>query len=159
MTHHIDYKKLFISLLIPQLVGMLGAFFTAPAIGMWYAGLIKPALNPPSWIFAPVWLTLYVLIGIAFYLIWQKGLYKDYNRRVFLLFITHIFLNGIWSILFFGAGNIYLALIDILLILGTLILLMVLFWRIDHRATYLFIPYLAWVSFATYLNYSLLILN
>jgi len=154
-----NYKKLIVSILIPQLVGFIGSLFTMSSVSTWYSTIAKPALNPPSWIFGPVWITLYILIGIAFYLIWQKAFDSTYNRRVFLLFFLHIFLNGIWSILFFGAQNILFAFVDIIAVLATLIILMVLFWRIDHRATYLFIPYLAWVSFATYLNYSLLVLN
>ena len=154
-----NYKKLIISILILQLAGFIGSLFTISSVNTWYAVLEKPALNPPSWIFGPVWIALYVLIGIAFYLIWQKAFNSTRNRRVFLLFFVHIFLNGIWSILFFGAQNILFAFVDIVAVLATLIILMSLFWKIDRRATYLFIPYLAWVSFATYLNYSLLVLN
>jgi len=148
-----NYKRLIASLVLPQLAGVVGSLFTFSSVSTWYVGLIKPALNPPSWIFGPVWITLYLLMGISVYLIWQK------DSKATTLFWIHLFFNASWSVIFFGLQNPGLALINILVILVFIIALIIKFWKIDKRASYLLVPYLLWVSFATYLNYSIWILN
>lgn len=154
-----NWKKLVIAIIICQLAGVIGSFFTAPAIGSWYVFLQKPSFSPPNWIFAPVWTTLYTLMGISLYLVWKKGLEKREIKSAFVLFIIHLFLNSLWSILFFGVKNIQLAFFEIVILLVLVFYIITRFYRIDKKAAYLLIPYFLWISFATFLNYSLMLLN
>jgi benzodiazapine receptor len=154
---NISFSKLIINITIPHLAGIIGGYFTASSVKTWYQTLHKPPFNPPNWIFSPIWLTLYTLIGIAFYLFDNKDKFK--NTNIYILYLLHIFLNAIWSILFFGMHQVFLALIDILLIITTLIILMKYFYKINKTSFYLLIPYLLWLFFALLLNYSILILN
>lgn len=142
-----------------QAAGVIGSFFTAPAIRGWYANLVKPSFTPPGWLFAPVWLVLYTLMGVALYLVWQKGLSNPEVRFAVIFFLIHLVFNATWSIVFFGQQNILLALINIIIIWLMIVGLIVLFSRIEVKAAYLLIPYLCWVSFATILNYSIFRLN
>lgn len=146
--------KLVIFIVICELAGIIGSFFTAPAISGWYAGLAKPALNPPGWVFGPVWTALYALMGIAVFLIWERG-----AGKALAVFGGQLFLNTIWSIIFFGAQNPGWALADLILLWLAIIWTMVLFFRISRLAGWLLLPYIIWVSFAGYLNYSIWILN
>lgn len=165
-------KKIFLSLLLPQLAGGIGSIFTSSSISVWYRGLEKPVLNPPSWVFGPVWTILFVLMGIAFFLIWKKIPEKNFQKliskltgtRKTLVFALSVYgiqlvLNTLWSILFFGLKNPGLALIEIGFLWIFILYTIVLFYKIDKVAAYLLLPYLAWVSFATYLNYALWTLN
>ena len=154
-----DFLKLIISITIPLLAGFVGSYFTTPAIDGWYVELQKPAINPPNWIFAPAWTTLYILIGIALFLVWRK---KDEIKNflcIVLVFGVQLLLNATWSISFFGMENPWLGLINILLLLIAIVFTMVLFFRVSKVAGCLLVPYLLWVTFATYLNYQILILN
>jgi len=149
--------KLLISLILPQLAGAIGSVFTVSAIPSWYANLNKPSFSPPNWLFGPVWLTLYLLMGIALYLNWiKKSKQAKFNVR---LFFVHLFFNAIWSPIFFGARNIFLALIIILTIWVLIILMIFNFWKINKVSSLLLIPYLLWVSFASLLNYFIWRLN
>jgi translocator protein len=149
--------QLVIAILIVQSAGVIGSFATFSAIPTWYAGLIKPAFSPPSWVFGPVWTVLYTLIGISLFLVWQE---KGKEKKVALsIFFVHLFLNALWSILFFGLHSPSLAFFEILLLLATLLVVMRQFWRIRPLAAYLLIPYLLWVSFAAFLNFALWRLN
>ncbi|OGZ37416.1 MAG: hypothetical protein A3I88_00225 [Candidatus Portnoybacteria bacterium RIFCSPLOWO2_12_FULL_39_9] len=142
-----------------ELVGVVGWIFTVSAIPTWYVGFVKPALNPPSWVFGPVWTMLYFLMGIAVFLIWKKGFERKDVKMALGIFSVQLFLNAIWSIIFFGLKSPGWAFIDIILlwlvILGTIIV----FYKISRPATWLLLPYIFWVSFAGYLNYSIWILN
>ena len=151
-----NYKRLIISLALPQLAGIIGSFFTASAIPSWYATLQRPSFSPPNWIFGPVWVILYILMGISVYLIWQKN---KKTREALWLFWIHLFFNGSWSIVFFGFQNIGLAFVNIIIIWLLIIILMIKFWKINKWATYLLVPYFLWVSFASYLNYSIWMIN
>lgn len=142
-----------------ELVGVMGAWFTAPAILTWYATLTKPVFNPPNWIFGPVWTTLYAMMGIAAYRIWRIGVEKSAARNAIVLFFIHMLFNAIWSPIFFGAHNIPLAFADISLTWITLIFVIFRFAVWDRLSAYLLLPYLAWVSFASVLNYNLWLLN
>ncbi len=136
-------------------LGVLGAEVTAPAIPSWYAGLAKPSFNPPNWIFAPVWTALYVLMAIAAWLVWRRG-----NARVPLtLFALQLVLNSAWSLLFFGLHRVDLALIDIVLLAAAIVATALAFRRRSAIAALLLVPYLAWVSFATVLNFAIWRLN
>lgn len=142
-----------------ELVGVMGAWFTAPAILMWYPTLTKPVFNPPNWIFGPVWITLYALMGIAAYRIWRIGVAKPAARSATVFFLIHLLFNAVWSVIFFGKQNIPLAFVDISLMWITLIFVIFRFAVWDTLSAYLLLPYLAWVSFATVLNYHFWLLN
>ena len=142
-----------------QVAGLIGTIFTIDAIPTWYAGLIKPALNPPSWIFGPVWTILYTLMGIALYLVLQKHWYRKEVKVAVYIFSVQLLLNALWSPVFFGAQKLGLALVIIALMWVSIVATIIAFYKVRKRAAYLLIPYLAWVSFATYLNFALWRLN
>ncbi|MDX1607752.1 MAG: TspO/MBR family protein [Candidatus Spechtbacterales bacterium] len=145
-------------ILICQSAGFLGSFFTINNIESWYRFLNKPPFIPPDWLFGPAWLTLYTLMGISIFLIWQKRT-EEGARQAFILFFVHLVLNAAWTPIFFGAQLVSAALIVIVAIFIFIIILMRLFYPIDKRATWLLAPYLVWVGFATYLNLGIYLLN
>ncbi len=152
--------RLIASILICELAGIIGSIYTIPAINSWYSTLVKPALNPPAWIFGPVWIILYLLMGIALWLVWEKKNVKPKARRLGIIaFIIQLMLNTKWSIIFFGSQNISLALIDIVFLWIFILLTIFFFSKISKAAAWLLVPYIAWVSFAIYLNYSIWALN
>jgi benzodiazapine receptor len=134
--------------------GALGAAVTAPAIATWYPTLVKPSFNPPNWIFGPVWTTLYVLMAIAAWLVWRRGGFAA-TRTAMLLFVGQLMLNSLWSLLFFGLHRTDLALVDVVLLLVVIAATALAFRRHSATATLLLLPYLAWVSFATALNFAI----
>ncbi len=140
------------SILVCQLAGIVGSFFTVSSVNSWYPELIKPVFNPPSWVFGPVWILLYTLMGIALFLVL-------WDRRAMVIFAVQLVLNALWSILFFGFQNPFLALIDIILLFVAISWTMIVFEKIDKRTVYLLAPYLAWVGFATVLNFEIVRLN
>lgn len=151
--------KLILSIVICFLAGGLGTLFTTPAIPTWYAGLIKPPFSPPNYLFGPVWSTLYLLMGISLYLVWRK-MKKDKNVKFALkMFAVQLFLNAIWSPIFFGAKNLGLAFIVIAFMWVFIVKTIQAFSKVDKVASYLLYPYLAWVSFASVLNFSVWLLN
>jgi len=152
------YIAIIISIVIAQSAGLIGSVFTTSAIPSWYADLAKPSWNPPSWLFGPVWLTLYTLMGIAAYFVYQKKELPG-AKIALIIYGVHLALNVLWSILFFGLKNPGLAFLEILILLGFIIATTILFWRINTWAGILFLPYIVWVSFATILNYTIWRLN
>ncbi len=140
------------------LPGIIGGFFTANNLYPWFSLLIKPSFSPPSWIFSPVWTVLYILMGISLYLISKSYNSKDKIRGI-VFFSIQLFLNGLWSIVFFGLHQILLAFVVIIALLAFIILSIVQFYKISKLAAYILIPYLLWVSFASVLNFSLYLLN
>jgi len=146
-------------ILLCELAGIVGSFFTRPSIPGWYAGLVKPSFNPPNWIFGPVWTTLYVLMGLAAYLVYEKGLRRNDVRKALAVFGGQLVLNALWSIVFFGAHQILGAAVLIVVLWAMILATILLFSRISKAAAYLLIPYILWVSFATVLNISLYVLN
>lgn len=126
---------------------------------MWYEALAKPALNPPAWVFGPVWTALYVLMAIAAFLVWRKGWARKDVRVALGAFAVQLFLNLIWSPIFFGAHSPLWAFVDIAALWIAIAWTNILFEKISRPAAYLLIPYLLWVSFAAYLNYSIIVLN
>lgn len=150
-----NYKKLISSLAIPLLVGAVSGFFTRNAKEV-FDSLVKPSFAPPPSIFGPVWTILYLLMGISLYRIWQSD--KDIKMAV-IFFAIQLFLNFIWSPIFFVLNMRLLAFIVILILLFSILLTAFSFYNIDKLAGVLFIPYILWVSFATILNYSLYYLN
>ena len=145
-------------LLVTFLVAAVGSRATMPAIPGWYAGLVKPWFTPPGWLFGPVWTALYAMMAVAAWLVWRKAGFSGAGLALG-IFLAQLILNGMWSVVFFGNHNIGGALLVIgLLWLGILATLL-LFWRQAPVAGWLLVPYLAWVSFASVLNYALWTLN
>ena len=151
--------KLIFALAIPLLAGFLGSVFTTPAIPIWYADLIKPALNPPAWVFGPVWTTLFVLMGISAFLVWKKGLEHKHVKIALGIFIGQLALNTLWSIIFFGLHSPGGAIVELVILWLAILATIIAFARISRLAAWLLIPYILWVSFAGYLNYSIWQLN
>lgn len=151
--------KLFISVGITLMVGVLGGFFTSSAVNGWYVLAYKPSFNPPNWIFAPVWTLLYLLMGIALYLVWKSEVAKVLKRQAIGLFAIQLVLNFFWSIIFFYAHQPGWAFVEIIA-LWTIILLTILwFGKISPVAAWLLVPYISWVSFASVLNFAIWRLN
>lgn len=150
-------KLLLISILITEAAGIIGSIFTTRSIPTWYASLNKPSFNPPNWIFGPVWTTLFLLMGIALYLIWSKK--GKEVKKALNIFWLHLGLNILWSALFFGLKNPGLAFIEILILLGFIVYVTILFYRLEKVAGLLLLPYLAWTTFATFLNFTIWRLN
>lgn len=151
--------KLIIAIVICELAGIIGSIFTVSAIPNWYSTLTKPVLNPPSWVFGPVWTTLYALMGIAAYLIWKNGLDRKDIRKALLVFGLQLVLNASWSIVFFGFESPMYAFVNIIAMWLAILWTMSLFYKISRPAMLLLLPYILWVSFAAYLNCSIWILN
>ena len=139
--------------------GGIGAIATAPKIATWYASLIKPDFTPPNAVFMPVWLTLYTLMGVAIYLVWRKGLEAEGVKSAFIFFWVQLGINAIWSIVFFGQESILGGVIIILSLWVLLLITIIKFFKISKLAGGLLIPYIAWISIASALNTSILVLN
>jgi len=152
-------SKLTISVITCLLAGSIGSFFTTPSIRTWYATIQRPALAPPNWIFGPVWTVLYVLMAVSAFLIWEKGIKKVEVKTSLYVFGIQLALNSLWSILFFGMHSPVLAFIEIIALWLAILLTIVKFYRLSTTAAYLLLPYLIWVSFAAFLNFSFWILN
>ncbi|MCU0286915.1 MAG: tryptophan-rich sensory protein [Acidobacteria bacterium] len=151
--------KLIFSLAICQLAGIIGNLFNTTSSRIWYQTLNKPSFNPPDWVFAPVWVTLYILMGIALFLVWISNSQGNNKQIAMILFYIQLVFNTAWTFFFFFMQNPYLALVDIILLLIFILLTLWRFWVINRTAGYLLIPYLLWVGFAGILNYSIWILN
>jgi len=146
-----------ISILVSLSAGAIGGIFTTSAIPTWYTTLNKPGFNPPNWLFGPAWTILYILMGIALYLVWIQD--KKNKKIAYIFFFTQLVMNALWSFIFFGAHDLGWAFVEIvvlwLAILGTTIA----FYRILKPAAYLLIPYILWVTFASILNFAIWRLN
>lgn len=153
------YTKLIIALILCYFVAFAGSTVTTPAIDTWYASLNKPFFNPPNWVFGPVWTVLYGLMGVAMYLVWNKGLKGKKERFAMKVFFAQLFANFMWSFVFFGLESPVGGLVVILLLWAGIFYTIRLFKKIDKTAAYLLVPYLLWVSFATLLNLFIVILN
>jgi benzodiazapine receptor len=151
--------KLVISIIASFAAGGVGSLFTFKAIPTWYLGLKKPSYTPPNWVFGPVWTTLYILMGISAFLVWQNGLDTSGAMLAFTLFWIQLTLNDLWPIIFFGikskGGGVITIIVLWLLILAT----MISSFQISGWAGALLIPYIVWVSIASYLNIGIWLLN
>ncbi len=154
-----DVLKLVIALVSAQMAGLVGSLFTVPSIPTWYAGLAKPDFAPPNWIFAPVWTTLFLLMGIALFLVWRKGSEKKGVKIGLVLFVIQLALNVLWSTIFFGLRNPGGALVEIVFLWFAILATMIAFKKVSRPAGLLLLPYLLWVMFAAYLNYAIWRLN
>ncbi len=151
--------KFAIAVIVSQLVGVIGSLFTMPAISGWYANIVKPIFTPPGWVFGPVWTVLFLLMGISVFLIWKKGMETKGVKIALSLFVVQLVFNLLWSVIFFGFQNPGLAFIEIIFLWGTIIATMVSFSKLSKVAVLLLAPYLLWVSFAGYINFSIWQLN
>ena len=143
------------------LAGVIGSYFTTPAIATWYDTLQKPFFTPPPWVFAPVWTILYILMGISLWLVWREWSATETRdaRLAFKLFFLQLGLNVLWSILFFGLRSPLAGMIGIIVLWIAILATIVVFFRISRTAGLLLIPYIAWVTVASALNYGVLVLN
>ena len=151
--------KLVISIVICQLAGLIGSLFTTPSIPTWYAMLKKPSFTPPNWLFAPVWTTLFVLMGISAFLVWRKGLNDKQVKISLCIFGAQLILNILWSVMFFGLKSPLAGFIDISILWLVILFTILNFFKISKTAGILLVPYILWVSFAAILNISIMILN
>ena len=155
----INWLQLTVAIIVSLLAGIVGTLFTGPNINDWYSTLVRPELAPPNWVFRPVWTTLFLLMGIAAYLVWQKGMNIKAVKIALGIFLGQLVLNTLWSAIFFGQQSIGLALIEILILWLAIAATIIAFAKISRLAAWLLVPYIAWVSFATYLNYAFYVLN
>ncbi|MBK8497066.1 MAG: tryptophan-rich sensory protein [Chitinophagaceae bacterium] len=151
--------KLFISILVPLLVGAVAGLFTSSGVNGWYAVANKPWFNPPNWIFAPVWTLLYIMMGIAFFLVWKASADKNVKQTAMILFSIQLILNFFWSFIFFKLQQPGWAFAEIIFMWVMILLTILWFGKISATAAWLLVPYICWVSFASVLNYSIWKLN
>lgn len=154
----IDFGKLVISILIPLVAGFLGSIFTTPAVRSWYLVINKPVWNPPSWVFGPVWTILFIMMGVALYLVWSVKM-NNKVRMALKMFGAQLVLNILWSVFFFGLGNFWMAFGEIIILWIAIALTIVYFLKVNRTAGWLLLPYIMWVSFASYLNFTIAFLN
>jgi translocator protein len=154
-----DPIKLAVSIGLSLAAGAIGSVATIPNIPSWYAALDKPWFSPPNWVFGPVWTTLYILMGISLYLVWTSSAVKGSKRTAYILFGVQLGLNALWSIVFFGLHAPFAAVAVISMMLVTILLTAKVFWQYSPIASWLLVPYFAWVSFATCLNLAVAVLN
>ena len=152
------YLGLVVFLVVCFAAAGIGGAVTTPKIGSWYATLVKPSWNPPNWIFGPVWSALCCCMAVAAWLVWrQEGFASD--KLPLILFGVQLVLNVLWSCIFFGLEMPGVAFAEVLLLWAPIAATMVLFWQRSMIAGILFVPYLAWVSFASVLNFTIWRLN
>jgi translocator protein len=154
-----DAVRLVACVLLCELAGVIGSAFTLSSIPTWYAGLNKPFFSPPNWVFGPVWITLYALMGVSLYIVWRMGLTEKRVKDAAAAFLAQLILNTSWSIAFFGLKSPLAGLLVIIPLWSAIALSIVRFRRISLSAAALLIPYILWVSFAMLLNLSILALN
>ena len=158
-----NFLKLVIAIVVSEATGVVGALFTTPSIAGWYATLVRPVLNPPAWVFGPVWTTLFALMGIAAFLVWKKGLERRDVKIALGIFLGQLVLNTLWSIIFFGLHNPGAAFVEIIFLWLAILATIIAFTKISPPAggpaAWLLVPYILWVSFAGYLNFSIWMLN
>lgn len=147
--------RLIVSVIACNLVGASGTVFTVTGAGSWYSGLVKPWFTPPGWLFGPAWTILFTLMGVALYCVWMEWGKSPLVPFALLAFAVQFVFNVLWSYLFFGLQSPYAGLVGILVLLVAIIITLLLFYRVRPLAGVLLVPYLAWVTFATFLNYSI----
>jgi benzodiazapine receptor len=158
-TKRFAFFPFLINMLIPMVFAAGGGLLTSAALHTWYPGIQKPSFNPPNWLFGPVWSSIFVLMGISSYLIWQKRARIIHFPRTIAIYFIQLVLNLTWSFLFFYTHLIAAALAEMITLLLVIVINAVVFYKIDKTAGLLFIPYFLWVSFATFLTYNIFILN
>ncbi|MDB3887956.1 tryptophan-rich sensory protein [Candidatus Pelagibacter sp.] len=142
--------------LVTYSASLVGGIVTINFKEPWYSLINKPSFNPPSWIFAPVWTTLYLMMTIAIWLFWHS---KNKDMNTIYIYFIHIIFNTTWSIVFFGFHQIFYALLVLLILISLILILIIRFKRVNITSFYLMIPYLLWCCFALSLNFKLVLLN
>jgi translocator protein len=153
-----DWQKIILFLAIPLFIGFFGSLFMSELSMIWYASLDKAFFNPPNWLFGPAWTLLYILMGYSGYLIWQSKKSK-LQKTTKELYVSQLIINAAWTPIFFGNTSLVGGLITIILLDLAVIFTIIYSYKINKKASYLLIPYLLWILFATILNISLLVLN
>jgi tryptophan-rich sensory protein len=148
-----------VSIIACQCAGLVGSIFTSPAIPIWYAALEKPPFSPPNWLFAPAWGTLYLLMGVAAFLVWRQGLSKAGVKSALVIFLVQLVINALWSGVFFGLKSPIVGVVVIVVLWVAILFTILKFFRLSVVAGSLLIPYILWVSFATALNIAIWMLN
>jgi tryptophan-rich sensory protein len=154
-----NIAKLIIAIAIPLAVGGISGFFTVTGVESWYQTINKPSWNPPNWIFGPVWTTLYVMMGIALYLVWKSDSSDMLKKTAIILFAVQLSLNFFWSFIFFNQQQPGWALVEIIVMWVFILLTIFAFAQVSKPAAWLLVPYISWVSFAAILNYTIWKLN
>lgn len=154
-----NISKLTVAVGLSEMGGIIGSIFTASTIQTWYVNLVKPSISPPNWVFGPIWTILYAFMGIAAFIVWKKGLHRNDVRIALCIFIVQLVLNVLWSVIFFGYQNPGGAFIEIIFLWLAVLVTTILFFNISKLSAWFLIPYIAWVSFAVYLNYLIWMLN
>lgn len=166
-----SYKRnlllLTISIAVPLIAGAVGSIFTSESVDTWFQTIEKPSFAPPNWLFGPVWTTLYVLMGVSLFLVWRATstatFHEDRRSRkkiaAFIAFGTQLILNVLWSFLFFGLRSPQLAFAEIMILLISIVMTIVIFSKISKLAAVLMLPYAGWVTFASFLNLQIWLLN
>jgi tryptophan-rich sensory protein len=154
------FVRLVVACGVSLAAGVIGSLaVTGQGFSSWYAAIQKPGFTPPGWVFGPVWTILYLLMGVAAFLVWQRGLGSRPVRTALVWFLVQLALNAAWTPVFFGLHRIGLALLVIVLLWAVIVVTMYYFFRVSRPAGLLLVPYLLWVSFATVLNASIWHLN
>lgn len=167
VSYRKDILRLGISIAAPLIAGVIGSIFTSESVSTWYQTIEKPTFSPPNWLFGPVWTTLYVMMGISLFLVWRATtntttFTKDRrNRKIaaFIAFGFQLILNVLWSFLFFGLRSPQLAFVEIIILLISIVATIVIFSKISKLAAILMVPYAGWVTFASFLNLQIWLLN
>ena len=149
------YLSLGLILLVTFAASGIGGFVTSSFKEPWYSEIILPTFNPPSWVFGPVWTILYIFMSVAVWIVWSK----TSNKKILQLYFVHLFFNAIWSVIFFGFHQIFIALIDLGIILVFIIWLMKIYYQINKISFLLMMPYLLWSTYALVLNATIFYLN
>lgn len=152
-------RKFIIAILLYESVGIISGLLAGANNNIWFDSLNKPTWNPPAYLFAPVWTMLYLLMGISLGIIWNMKAPEQNKRNAYVLFGLQLFLNFLWSIIFFKFHSPAFALLDIILMVIVIIITIVSFSKFSKPAAWLLVPYIAWVSFATILNFAIWNLN
>lgn len=158
MVFKFNLKRFLISISIPLLIGGLSALITSGNMDI-FSSIVRPPLSPPSWVFPVVWSILYFLMGVSLYLVWNSDASENERRRAFLLFIIQLFLNFIWSPIFFNKQWFLFAFVVLVFLWVVTLLMIISFYKISKPAGLLQIPYLLWLTFAGYLNFAIYLLN
>jgi len=151
--------KAIIAIAIPLMVGATSGFFTVTGVESWYQTIQKPSWNPPNWIFGPVWTTLYVMMGIALFLVWKEDTSEELKKIALALFAVQLTLNFFWSFIFFNQQQPGWALVEIIAMWFFILLTIFAFAQVNKTAAWLLVPYISWVSFAAILNFTIWQLN
>lgn len=151
--------KLLLCMLVCQFTGVIGSVFTIQAVSTWYLAMNEPFFNPPGWVFAPVWITLYCLMGFSVFLVWKNGIDYKVVKGALLIFVLQLVLNSSWTVVFFGLRSIKGALFIIILMWLCTLWSILRFGKLSKLAAILLVPYMIWVSFALLLNASRIFLN